>query len=96
MRALIPCYGSSAAIVITDKDVVMGSGRVAHQYPDGSWVRIEPDGSVGSTPATAPAAAYEIAAVSDELRIYCPTGTVATGTVAYPYRVTNPGSVPNV
>jgi hypothetical protein len=91
MRTLIPCYGTGPGILVTNDDYVVAPGRVAHKHPDGSWVRIEPDGTVGSTPATAPAAAYETAAVDNELRIYCPLGAIAYG-----FRMTDPNSVPNV
>lgn len=97
-RVLIPCYGTGPAIVVSDVDTVVGPARVAHQHPDGSWVRINADGSIGRTPDGQPLTALEIAAVagsrgSDELRVFCPNpGSGA----AFVYRMSDPGGVPGL
>jgi hypothetical protein len=99
MRALIPCYGTAPGVVVTDDDEVVGDGRVIHHYADGSRVQVRPDGSLGKTAASGEYGAYETAAVSyfngslDSTRNYCPDPN--SGKV-YPFRVGDPGTVPNV
>lgn len=90
-RVLIPCYASGPAIVVSDDDTVLGPARVAHKHLDGSWVRVNEDGSIGSTPADKPVGPFETAAVANELRVFSPVGRVG-----YPFRMTDPNTVPNV
>lgn len=97
MRVMMPGYGVAPGVLVTDDDYVVGPGRrVAHKHPDGSWVRINEDGTVGKTPETATPGVNEIAMVggsrgSDELRSFCPDP--ASGKV-FTFRMTDKDAVP--